>query len=645
MKYLTKSRFKQAVECPKKLLYTNNSAYKNTKNDDVFLQSLADGGFQVGELAKLLYPEGVEVLEKANEEALKVTAELLKRDKVILFEPAISYKNLLVRVDILIKNGNTFQLIEVKAKSIDSADINFETKSGVKADIRPYIQDVAFQTYVLKNAFPGSTVTSYLLMPDKSKVAAIDQMNQFFKVKRVGRNTEVISGHLPSKITAEESLLFHLNVDHLIAIVMEKGIEFPGGHGLLPQLADEWSQAYADDLPVDTPIGTHCAKCEFRAPLDAKEKSGFHECWKQANNWRDQDFDKPLSLELWNSKIKKNFFNDVPQKLYLSEVTQEDIKYIEADQGLSDSERQWMQINGLPASSKGAGYFLDEDFMSQAISSWNYPYHFIDFETSTVAMPFHQGMKPYESVAFQFSHHILEKDGTLRHAGQFLLAKPGVFPNYQFASALQEALSSDDGSVFMWANHENMILNHICKQLETRDDAPADKESLLEFLKTLIKGGSRAMVDLRILAQKSYYHPDTRGSSSIKQVLPAVLKSSPFLKDVYSQAIYGAKNGIPSLNFENFVWWSKDQSGQVGDPYKKLLSESDPQESNEGLGEDGLEIAEGGSASMAYGRLQFESLSDEARANIESKLFKYCELDTLAMAMITQAWAAHIRQK
>ncbi len=645
MKYLTKSRFKQAIECPKKLFYTSNQEYKNTNNEDVFLQSLADGGFQVGELAKLLYPEGIEVLEKANEEALKVTAELLKRDKVILFEPAISYKNLLVRVDILIKNGNTFQLIEVKAKSIDSTDINFETKNGVKSDIRPYVQDVAFQAYVLKNAFPRSTVTSYLLMPDKSKVAAIDQMNQFFKVKRVGRNTEVISGHLPSKITAEESLLFHLNVDHLIAIVMEKGIEFPGGHGLLPKLADEWSEAYADDLPVDTPIGTHCAKCEFRAPLGAKEKSGFHECWKKANNWSDQDFDKPLSLELWNSKIKKNFFNDVPQKLYLSDVTQEDIKYIEADQGLSDSERQWMQINGLPAASKGAGYFLDEEFMSQAISSWKYPYHFIDFETSTVAMPFHQGMKPYESVAFQFSHHILEKDGTLRHAGQFLLAKPGVFPNYQFASALKEALSSDDGSVFMWANHENTILNHICKQLETRDDAPADKESLLDFLKTLIKGGSRAMVDLRILAQKSYYHPETRASSSIKQVLPAVLKGSSFLKDVYSQPIYGAKNGIPSFNFENFVWWSKDQSGQVGDPYKKLLSESDSQESTEELVEDSLEIAEGGSASMAYGRLQFENISDEARANIESKLFKYCELDTLAMAMITQAWAAHINQK
>uniref|UniRef100_UPI004048679F DUF2779 domain-containing protein n=1 Tax=Polynucleobacter sp. TaxID=2029855 RepID=UPI004048679F len=654
MKYLTKSRFKQAVECPKKLFYTGKPEYKNTKNEDVFLQSLADGGFQVGELAKLLYPEGIEVLEKANEEALKVTAELLKRDKVILFEPAISYKNLLVRVDVLVKNGNTFQLIEVKAKSIDSTKIDFETKNGVKADIRPYVQDVAFQTYVLKNAFPNAAVTSYLLMPDKSKAAIFDQMNQFFKVKRVDKKPVVVANNNPIKISVNESLLYPLNVDHLIAIVMEKGVEFPGGHGLLPQLAKQWGESYANDLPIDTPIGTHCIKCEFRAPLDAKDKSGFHECWKQANNWSDQDFEKPLSLELWNSKGKKKFFQETPPKLYLSSVTKEDVKFAEADEGLSDSERQWMQINGLPEDFKKTGHFLDEEFMVKQMSSWKFPYHFIDFETSTVAMPFHQGMRPYESVAFQFSHHILEKDGTLRHTGQFLLAKPGVFPNYQFASALQEALSSDDGSVFMWANHENTILNHICKQLETRDDAPADKENLLDFLKTLIKGGSRAMVDLRILAQKSYYHPDTRASSSIKQVLPAVLKSSPFLKDIYSQPIYGAKNGIPSLNFENFVWWSQDENGQLIDPYKKLNNESEsllldlssdqnaPEVVDQESDEDNLEIAEGGAAASAYGRLQYESLDSITRIELETKLFKYCELDTLAMAMIVQAWGAQV---
>ena len=159
---------------------------------------------------------------------------------------------------------------------------------------------------------------------------------------------------------------------------------------------------------------------------------------------------------------------------------------------------------------------------------------------------------------------------------------------------------------------------------------------------------------MRILAQKSYYHPDTRASSSIKQVLPAVLKSSPFLKDIYSQPIYGAKNGIPSLNFENFVWWSQDENGQLIDPYKKLNNESEsllldlssdqnaPEVVDQESDEDSLEIAEGGAAASAYGRLQYESLDSITRIELETKLFKYCELDTLAMAMIVQAWGAQV---
>ena len=39
------------------------------------------------------------------------------------------------------------------------------------------------------------------------------------------------------------------------------------------------------------------------------------------------------------------------------------------------------------------------------------------------------------------------------------------------------------------------------------------------------------MVDLCDLAGKAYFHPDTQGSSSIKKVLPAILKGSDLLKD------------------------------------------------------------------------------------------------------------------
>ncbi len=47
-RHLTKSRFKLAVECPTKLFYTSKKNYRDLKQEDSFLQALADGGFQVG---------------------------------------------------------------------------------------------------------------------------------------------------------------------------------------------------------------------------------------------------------------------------------------------------------------------------------------------------------------------------------------------------------------------------------------------------------------------------------------------------------------------------------------------------------------------------------------------------------------------
>jgi len=53
---------------------------------------------------------------------------------------------------------------------------------------------------------------------------------------------------------------------------------------------------------------------------------------------------------------------------------------------------------------------------------------------------------------------------------------------------------------------------------------------------------------------------------------------------------------------------------------------------------DDLVVAEGGAATTAYARLQFETLNPATRAKINEALLRYCELDTLAMVMIVQAW-------
>ena len=60
--YLTKSRFKIGISCPTKLYYeVHPNDFHNTDDGNEFMKALAEGGLQVGELAKLYYPGGVEI--------------------------------------------------------------------------------------------------------------------------------------------------------------------------------------------------------------------------------------------------------------------------------------------------------------------------------------------------------------------------------------------------------------------------------------------------------------------------------------------------------------------------------------------------------------------------------------------------------
>ena len=128
-RYLTKSKFVLARDCPTKLFYNEKDEYLNKKEENQFLEALAKGGMQVGELAKLFYPDGIEIEAKGNTEALAETFKHLQKEQVVLFEPAITYENFLVRADILEKDGTDVRLIEVKSKSYEP-DESFLTQNG-----------------------------------------------------------------------------------------------------------------------------------------------------------------------------------------------------------------------------------------------------------------------------------------------------------------------------------------------------------------------------------------------------------------------------------------------------------------------------------------------------------------------------------
>jgi hypothetical protein len=81
---LSKSRFKLALECPTKVFYSLDRRYVNSKDEDEFLAALADGGFQVGALAKAMYlaedPAAVEVTVRDQDAQVRQSAELVQRE-------------------------------------------------------------------------------------------------------------------------------------------------------------------------------------------------------------------------------------------------------------------------------------------------------------------------------------------------------------------------------------------------------------------------------------------------------------------------------------------------------------------------------------------------------------------------------------
>lgn len=62
-----------------------------------------------------MHPEGIAVDEKDHAQALARTRELLAQENVTIFEAALAFEGLFIRVDILKKRGNEYELIDFRS--------------------------------------------------------------------------------------------------------------------------------------------------------------------------------------------------------------------------------------------------------------------------------------------------------------------------------------------------------------------------------------------------------------------------------------------------------------------------------------------------------------------------------------------------
>ena len=262
--YLTKSKFKLAVECPTKLFYTGKSEYVNNRIDNPFLEALADGGFQVGELAKHYYPNGHHVHTLDYDEALEQTNKLLEQDEVTIYEAAVKYEKLFIRVDILIKRRSFIKIIEVKAKSIGDNLNPFLNKKEDKilAKWEPYLFDIAFQRYVVRSSFPDFTVTSYLFLTDKTAIAPTEGLNQKFQIivddkKRKGVN---VSASL-NKEDLSVNLMRKISVDHHCDMIFNTNVGDDRRGISFENQIKEYAEHYSNDIKIKPILKKECRDC------------------------------------------------------------------------------------------------------------------------------------------------------------------------------------------------------------------------------------------------------------------------------------------------------------------------------------------------------------------------------------------------
>lgn len=622
--YLSKSDFQLASSCAQKLVY-KKKGYASSNDTDEYMTMLAQGGYVVGKMATLHFTEGIEV-EGSTSEALAKTKELLENnDPITLFEPAFEYNQRLARVDIFLKHGNFIQIIEVKSASRDSSN---GSKDSLK--LKKYIQDIAYQYTIVKDLFPDCTIICLLFMPDKAMRTTIDGLAGWFKLT----NKEVAPGaeyEAPEEIITQEKSKFQKpevefvfenhpdEVDYINRITNEGILSFKEVTEEVIALEEEvrakaesYIKILNNDLIAtssDFQISKACKSCEYYVSGDSN--CGFSVCWGGLNKL-------PGIFDMYyGGTIGSNsYLNELIQdgKFNFEDIQPERLCRNDGKIG-SRNERQLIQYENTLNDSE---WFSPQ--MAEELTKWEYPLHFIDFETFTGAIPFHDGMRPFELIAFQWSCHTIEGPGLEPTHKEFIYTDSD-FPNFKFAEALMDHIGLN-GTPLMWATHENTVLRAIYHQMnEYEYHNPLLKEWLQKTIKDKELGTEGRFIDMNAFTLKHYFHPEMKGKTSIKKVLPAIWNNNKYLHE------------IPYLQKYSI----RDLENKVLDPYDTLfnLANDKMRELDDEIEIQSEDVKGGTGAMRAFQRIRFDnSISVEYKEELKHRLLEYCKLDTMAMVII-----------
>ena len=128
------------------------------------------------------------------------------------------------------------------------------------------------------------------------------------------------------------------------------------------------------------------------------------------------------------------------------------------------------------------------------------PTCYLDFEAMMPPIPLYAGTRPYQTIPFQWSLHVLADDGTLHHR-EFLADADGD-PRHAFAETLIDALSGSDTPIIVYSSYEQTRLNELAATF------PDLRDPLVSI--------TGRLADLLPAVRSAVYLPDAGFSNSIK---------------------------------------------------------------------------------------------------------------------------------
>ena len=189
------------------------------------------------------------------------------------------------------------------------------------------------------------------------------------------------------------------------------------------------------------------------------------------------------------------------------------------------------QLRQIDFALHNRGVYADAAAIRKFLGTLSFPLYFLDFETMQPAVPRYIGTRPYQQIPFQYSLHVLDREGgELRH--KEFLAESGPDPR----RALAERLCADiPQNVCVTAYNKGFE----CGRIKELAAAFPDLSEHLLNIESNIK-------DLLTPFQQGWYYTrEMGGSFSIKSVLPALFPNDPRLD---YHALEGVHNGTEAMD-------------------------------------------------------------------------------------------------